>query len=156
MLTSALLMLLVACGDNFSSVQAEDTIEAYEAFIANNEGSPWLLQANDRLETLYLDKAAKEKSLEAYDGYLTRFPEGKLRPRALSEREGFLFDWAKAEANEAGWRKFLDEYPKADRARRLEAERMVQVHEYLGKVKLSETRAQPVNLAEDPNGPKDG
>ena len=156
MLTHIVLFALLACGDNFASVQSADTIEAYEEYLAANPGSRWEMQANDRLETLYLDKASKEKSLEAYDAYLERFPEGKLRSRALGEREGFLFDWAKHEGTEASWTKFLAEYPKADKARKKEAERMVEVYAYLGKVTLSDTRAKPVNLAEDPKGPMDG
>jgi len=151
-----LLMVLTACGDNFSVVQKEDTIEAYEAYLAENPDSRWTLQANDRLETLYLEKAREEKSLEAYDAYLERFPEGKLRGKALDEREEFLFDWAKSEDSKAAYEKFLDEYPKADKKRRRHAERMIEVHEYLGKVDLSDTKVEQVNMAENPDGPKDG
>jgi hypothetical protein len=158
------LVLLVACGDNFSSIQQADTptadkaevIKLYEDYLTNNPDGRWVLQANDRLETLYLEKAAAEKSLEAYDAYLARFPEGKLRGRALGEREGFLFDWAKSENTKESWNKFLDEYPKAEKKLRSEARRMVEVHEYLDKVSVSEPRVKQVNMAENPDGPLDG
>jgi hypothetical protein len=156
MFRSLLLVALIACGDNFASVQKEDSIEAYEKFLADNPGSRWELQANDRLETLYLEKATQEKSLAAYDAYLDRFPQGKLRSRALGEREGFLFDWAKGEGTEESWTKFLKEYPKAEKARRREAKRMIEVYEYLDQITLSDTRVKQVNLAEDPKGPLDG
>jgi len=151
-----LLFALTACGDNFSAVQKVDTIDAYEKYLQENPDSRWVLQANDRLETLYLERAREEKSLEAYDGYLERFPQGKLRKKALDEREEFLFDWARHENTSASWTKFLDEYPKGDKKRKREAERMVEVHEYLDKVSLSDTRVMQVNMAENPDGPMDG
>lgn len=160
----AIALLLAGCGDGFSAIQQADKqgadpgelIPMYEGFLDKNPGSRWELQANDRLETLYLEKASKEKSLEAYDAYLERFPQGKLRSRALDEREGFLFDWAKGEGTEDSWTKFLDEYPKAEKTRRREAKRMIEVYEYLDKVALSDMRVKQVNLAENPDGPLDG
>jgi len=156
MFAGGLLFALTACGDNFSAVQKTDTIDAYEAYLKENPDSRWVLQANDRLETLYLEKAREEKSLASYDAYLERFPQGKLRAKALGEREEFLFDWAKHEDSMASWTKFLDEYPKADKKRKKQAERMIEVHEYLDKVTLSEARQKQVNMAENPKGPLDG
>ena len=156
MLTGLLLFWLVACGDDFAAAQAADTIEAFEAYLAANPNSRWDMQAKDRLETLYLATAKEEKTLAAYDAYLERFPEGNQRARALEEREVFLFDWAKSTETEEAWQKYLKEYPKGDKARVKEAERMLKVAQYLPMLTLSEVKAEPVNLAEDPNGPKDG
>ncbi len=164
MFRSLLFALLIACGDGFSAIQQADSPDAdpdaiiplYEKYLTNNPDGRWVLQANDRLETLYLAKAAEEKSLEAYDAYLDRFPKGKLRAGALAKREGFLFDWAKDEATADSWAAFLKEYPKADKKRRSEAKRMIEVHEYLGKVTLSDIRVKKVNMAENPEGPLDG
>jgi len=164
MFRTLVLAMLIACGDGFSAIQQADTPDAdpdviipqYEQYLKDYPDGRWVLQANDRLETLYLSKAAKEKSLEAYDAYLEHFPKGKLRKRALEEREGFLFDWAKAEGTSASWNQFLEEYPKAEKLRRAEAKRMIEVLEYLDKVTLSEPRFKQVNMAEDPKGPLDG
>lgn len=147
---------LTACGDNFAAVQKEDTIEAYEAFLEANPDSRWTMQANARLEDLYLQKARDEKSLEAYDGYLERFPEGALRQKALGEREEFLFDWAKGEGTQEAYERYLKEYPKGDKKMRKQAERMMAVYAYLPNVTLSEVKITQVNMAEDPKGPLDG
>jgi tetratricopeptide (TPR) repeat protein len=156
MFAGGLVALLTACGDDFTAVQKADTIEAYEAYLEANPDSRWTLQAEGRLEGLYLEKARAEDSLEAYDAYLERFPKGTLRAKAFEEREEFLFDWARGEDTQASWQTFLDEYPKGDKKRRKQAERMIEVHEYLDKVTLSDTRVEQVNMAEDPKGPKDG
>lgn len=148
--------VLTACGDNFAAVQKEDTIEAYEAFLEANPDSRWTMQANARLEDLYLQKARDEKSLEAYDAYLERFPEGALRKKALDEREEFLFDWAKSENSKEAYERFLAEYPKGDKKRRKAAERMIAVHDYLPNVALSDVKISQVNMAEDPKGELDG
>jgi len=153
---ACLLAGLTACGDNFAAVQKADTIEAYEAFLTDNPESRWTMQATARLEDLYLAKARDDKSLEAYDAYLERFPEGALRKKALDEREEFLFDWATSEDTKEAYEKFLAEYPKGDKKRKKKAQRMIEVHDYLPHVALSDTRVEQVNMAEDPKGPKDG
>lgn len=153
---SLLLALAAGCGDNFASVQAADTIEAYEDWLARNPGGRFELEAVSRLEGLYLERARKEKTLQAYDAYLERFPDGALKERALTEREEFLYDWARVTNTLESWQAFLDAYPRADRKRRGTATRMVAVHGYLPHLELSEPVIAQVNLAEDPKGPLDG
>ena len=71
MLRSLALLLLVACGDGFSAIQQADTPDAdpdviipqYEQYLKDYPDGRWVLQANDRLETLYLAKAAKRPDL---------------------------------------------------------------------------------------------
>ena len=109
------LLLFLACGTPYSEVQKMDTIEAYEAWIAENAGSPQMTLAEIRLEELYLEKAREEKTLEAYDDYLSRYGEkgGELVNKATIEREEFLFDWAGDENTIDGWEKYIAEYPNA-------------------------------------------
>ncbi len=154
--TALLLLASVGCGDNFQQVQSVDTIEAYEQYLVEYPDGRFVLQANSRLESLYLDKARAEKSLESYDAYLERFPEGALKTKALEEREEFLFDWAKAENTAASWDTFLGEYPKAQKDRRSHAKRMVAVHAYLPNLDVAAPSMEQINLAEDPEGPLNG
>jgi hypothetical protein len=147
---------LIACGDGFQAAQEADSIEAYEAYLQANPEGRFSLQANSRLESLYLETAAQEKSLEAYDRYLERFPEGALHEKGLNERESFLFAWANEQNTAASWQRFLDEYPKGKKERKQKARRLIKVHEYLEHLDVSEAEMSQVNLAEDPEGPLDG
>ncbi len=150
-----LALTLVACGDNFADVQAKDTIEAYEEFLKNNPDTRFRMEAEDRLETLYLQKARKE-GLEGYDAYLERFPEGNQRETALEEREAYLFAWAEEQNTKEAWERFLDEYPKADKQHRRKAKNMITVHKYLDDLEVGAPTVEQINLAEDPEGPLDG
>lgn len=151
----ALALALTAC-DNFSAVQAEDTIEAYEQYIADNPDSRMLLQAQERLQTLYLEKAKEEKTLEAYDAYLERFPEGMYVDKAMKEREEFLYAWAASEDSAESWQKYLEEYPRADRKKKKQARDRIAVAAYEANLVQGEPKRERVNLAEDPEGPKNG
>jgi len=153
---SWLVMALVACSDPYVVAQGEDTIEAFEQYLSEHPDGRYVLEATDRLETLYLQKAAKEQSLEAYDAYLERFPEGIQRDKALAEREKFLYIWAKEQNSQDAWKKFLDEYPKADKKRKRYAERMIDVYGYLPNLEVGAVEQKEVNMAEDPEGPKNG
>ncbi len=151
-----LLMAWVGCSDPFVVAQGEDTIEAFEKYLAENPNGRFTMEATDRLETLYLQKAASEKSLEAYDAYLKRFPKGNQRDKALAEREKFLFAWAKEQGNVQAWERFLEEYPRADKKRKRVAKRMIEVHAYLPNLEVGEVEQKQVNMAEDPEGPLNG
>lgn len=149
-------LTLAACADPFAAAQKADTIEAYEQYLAEHPDGRFAIQAKSRLEQLSYEKARAEKSLEAYDAYLERFPDGALHAKALAEREEFLFEWARATDTLAAWEKFLDEYPKAQKERRNKARNMVAVHGYREHLTIGEPVVEQVNLAENPDGPKDG
>lgn len=152
----ALSLLLIGCGDNFADVQAEDTIEAYETFLANNPGSRFEMEANDRLETLYIKAAREAGTLAAYDAYLERFPEGNQREGALDEREGVMFSEAGVANTKEAWEGFLEAYPKAKKERKKHAEAMIKVAKYIDQLELGPATMEQVNLAEDPEGPLNG
>ena len=155
-LIAALLIITTACGDNFAAVQAEDSIEAYENYLKNNPDGRFAMEANARLEDLYLQAARDGKSLEGYDRYLERFPDGALREKGLKEREEFLFAWANETNTGETWKKFLEEYPRAEKTRRAKAKRMINVHTYSENLEVSPPRVEQINLAEDPEGPLNG
>ncbi len=155
---ATLIALFTACGgDDFRDVQKADSIEAYEAYLANNSPDRnTLLQANTRLEELYLDKAKATASLEAYDVYLEKYPEGRLRERGLKEREQFLFDWALSERSVEAWSTFLEQYPKAEKDRKRKAKKGLAIAEYSPSLEQGAVQASETNLAEDPEGAMDG
>jgi len=155
-LLSLILALGFACADPFTAVQEADTIEAYEAYMADHPDGRFQMQAESRLEELYLQAARDGKTLEAYDAYLERFPEGVLLEKAMLERETFLFDWANATNTIASWEKFLEEYPKANKKRKQHARRVLKVLGYSDHLDVGGVRQKKVNLAENPDGPLDG
>lgn len=154
-----LLTVLAACGTSFNEIQKTDTIEAYEAWIAENSGSGNMTLAQIRLEELYLAKAKEMASLEGYDLYLSKYPEGgqnQLREKALEQREEFLFGWAEGENTVAGWESYLEEYPRAPKKNKSEARRRIKVLGYVDKLQIGPVEMEPTNLAENPDGPLDG
>jgi len=153
------LMLALACGPSFHEVQKADSIEAYEAFIEAAPNSPSITMAEIRLEELYLEKAREEKTLEAYDVYLGLYgdnPKSQLSEKAVEEREEFLYAWAEESNSVEAWQKWLDEYPKGDKKRKQEARRRVGMNAYVDSLDIGPVEVEPVNLAEDPDGPLDG
>ena len=147
---------LAACGDSFVDVQSADTIEAYEEFLTNNPDTRFKMEAEDRLETLYLEKARTDGGLEGYDKYLERFPEGNQIETAHTEREGQLFVICERENTKESWQRWLDEYPKGKPERRKKAKRMLHVHSAGAGIEIGPVEVTQVNLAEDPEGPLDG
>jgi hypothetical protein len=150
-----LLLLAIGCGDNFADVQAADSIEAYEEYLKNNPDSRFLMETEDRLETLYIEKA-RDEGVPGYDAYLERFPEGHQREDAIGEREAHLFVWAEETNTNEGWERFQKEYPKPAKERRSKVKNMLKVHKYLEHLDVAAPMIEQINLAEDPEGPLDG
>lgn len=151
--------LLVACGPSFHEIQKTDTIEAYEQFLAESPNDPNVTLAKIRLEELYLEKARAEKTLEAYDLYLSKYQGDTTSQHvttAVEERETFLYDHAVEQNTKEGWQQYLDEYPKGEKKRKQEARRRIKMMEHVGDLEIGPCEMEPVNLAEDPDGPLDG
>ncbi len=157
-----LTLLMLACGTSFSEVQKTDSIEAYEAWIAENPGSPQMTLAEIRVEELYLEKAREDQTLEAYDIYLGKYGDtgGRLAEKAREERETFLFGWAQEENTIGSWQTYLDEYPngggKEGRKNRKESTARINVLGYHANLDIGPVEVEAVNLAEDPDGPLNG
>lgn len=157
LLTLALALATAVGCDDYGAVQQEDTIEAYERYLAENPDSSNAFTANIRLEELYLDKARKEATLEAYDAYLARWPEGIHTETAHAERESMLYTRAQREGTAQAWRTFLEEYPKAKPRQARTARRALEAAEYVeAHMTIGPIASEKVNLAEDPQGPLNG
>ena len=148
-------LLLSAC-DDFAQVQKEDSIEAWEQWLSQNpDAGSKTATAKLRLEELYVEKARLRGTLEDRDAYLLRYPKGKYRDEIKKAREDALFQEAEDAGTVDGWKHFLSLCP--DAGRRLDLARAgLKAAEYAPNLKIGEVRVEPVNLAEDPKGPKDG
>lgn len=153
---AAILIFLLACADDFAVAQQADTLEAYQNYLDENPSGRHRIEAEALLETKYLEAAHAEGSLEAYDRYLERFPEGALRERVLEEREGFLFGWSRDRGTVEGWDRYLSEYPSASRERLAKAKILRRVASYADQIVVAPLKVEAINLARDPNGPKNG
>lgn len=153
--TLLILSMLTGC-DPYATVLQEDTIDSYEQYLTENPTSPNVIPAKARLEELYYKAAKAEDTLEGYDRYLDRWPKGPHRVKVKAARKDMLWAWAETEHTEAGWQKFLDEYPQAGRKMRGKARSAKKAAAYQGNLAIGDVRVEPVNLAEDPNGPKNG
>lgn len=151
------LALLVACsaGPDFAEVQAADTIEAYEGFLAADPETFYKPQIDVRLEELYFEKAKKEASIASWDVYFGKFPEGKHAKEAKVAKEDLAFSAAAAENTLESWKKFVAEWPAGSPTHLTRANGGIFVAEY-GKLSIGEPTVLQVNLAEDPKGPLNG
>jgi hypothetical protein len=154
----AALLAILALGacDPFPQVRKEDTIEAYEAYLAEHPDSNYAIEARGRLETLMFEKAQKEQSLAAYDAYLERFPKGIYREKAYEQREQYLWAWAEETHTPEGWDRYLEEYSQFDAKKVRKARKRREAAAHKDQIGLGEPKAERVNLAEDPEGPKNG
>lgn len=153
----ALLALLAACetGPTFAQVQEQDTLEAYEAFVAANPGSIYQTQIDKRLDDLYFEKAKAEGTLAGYDVYLQKMPKGKHVSESNTAREKIRWDETIKDGSPDAWRKFVAEFPTAQKDHKGEAEAAVAAADY-GKLTIGEPKVEMVNLAKDPAGEKNG
>jgi hypothetical protein len=151
------LLLLSGCtGPSYDTALREDTIEAYKAFLEANPGSSMELPAKKRLEELFFEQAQKEGTAEAWELYLTEFPEGGPHyAEALKAATGSAWKRAFSDGSVDALKAFLDKYGKGDRMVTDRARGLLAAKEY-GKLEVSEPRVQKVNLAEDPKGELNG
>lgn len=146
---------LFAC-DNYAEVREQNTIEAYEAYIAQNPSSTNALEAKSRIETLMYEKAKTEESLEAYDAYLEKYPRGVFHEKARKERETYLWDWAAQTHTPEAWEQYLKEYPKIDARKIRRAKTRLAAAKYAPNIGIGPLTSEPANMAENPEGPKNG
>jgi hypothetical protein len=151
-----LVVLSLAGCDPFPEVRKVDTIEGYEAYIAEHADSTFVSEARARLEVLYLEKARAERTLEAYDAYTSKFPQGVYRKEAYIEREAFMWAWADATNTADAWERYLKEYPSHDARKVKDARRRKECATYLPNLAWTPVAMKKVNLAEDPNGELNG
>ncbi len=163
---AAVLMLLAgavalsACGPSYDETRKVDTIEAWEEFLTQtNSSSPHYYKAENRLAELELEATRAEGTPEAFDAFLEKFsaPQFKpLREKADALREDVIYNWADEQGTVEAWEKFLAEFPKTKRRRKVEARKRIKMGRFIDTVQLSPVRQERVNLAEDPEGPLNG
>lgn len=146
---------LLAC-DPYLDVQKIDTVEAYEAYLADHPTGTNAFRAQVRLEELVLARARELRTGEAYADFLARFPESVHADAARDEREEAMFEEAGAASTVAAWEAFVQAYPHAHKGRADEARKALEASRYAPMLQHGELRVKQVNLAEDPEGPLDG
>lgn len=152
---AVLLSLLVGCADPLADAQKANTIESWEAYLATNPDGSDKTLAETSLATLLIEKARKDKTPEAYDAVINRFPKHKEIKALKEERINVAFLAAEASGTADAWKKFLEENKDASKSQKERARGMVSILEYNG-LQQSDVVMEEVNLAEDPKGPKDG
>lgn len=151
-----LLSLFMGCADPYADAQKADTIESWDNYLTKEKPSgSEKSSAEQRLSELMVQKARTAHTLEAYDAAIKRFPKHKDIKKLIAERMDVSWDIANKANTVDSWKKFLDENPDAPKIQRERARGFVGVLEY-GKITVGEVKAEEVNLAEDPKGPKDG
>ena len=158
LLAPLVMMLAIGCGNPFEDAQKLDTVDAYEKFLTEHPSSPFVTQAEIRVEELMLEKARADQTLESYDAVIKRFPEGKgqLYHKAWEERREVLYKWADETDTPEAWHKYLDEYPSGDKKKKEEARTRIKMSEYTSQIALSPVEAEQINLAAIPDGPLNG
>ncbi len=155
-IVALLALQLVACAeDEFVTAQGIDSIEGYEAYVAENPESIYQTQIDRRLEELYFQKAEAEPTAEIWEAYAAKFPEGKHQKEANEALQVYAWEETTAAGTTEAYKAFLDKYPKAEKTRRKKAEGMVRVSEY-ALLTAAEPKVTEVNMAEDPKGEKNG
>jgi hypothetical protein len=142
---------LVACGEDFVTVQKQDTIEAYEKFQAENPTSIYNDQINIRLDELYSDRARTEGSVAAWDAYLAKFPKGKKVKEAEAFKEDAAWDAAEASGTADAYNDFLAKYATATKPHKDAADQQLAIAAY-GKLVIAPPNVTKLNAAEDPKG----
>lgn len=150
------LALLAAC-DDFESVKRADTVEAYEAWLAENgtDGSK-AGTALLRLEELLRTAAREKQTPAAYEAYLTRFPTHKNAAELRAEYETMMFDLAELAGTPEAWAAFQKACPDVKGQRAEWARNAAQAAAYAQNLKIGEVRVEKINLANDPKGELNG
>jgi hypothetical protein len=157
MRTLLLALFLAACADPYADAEQAGTIEAWESYLATgNPSASQKLTAEQKLEALLVAKAEETKAIPDYDAVIKRYPKSKSIKKMKEGRATAAFNVAESENTVDAWKRFLDENDTADGALKKKARDRMAVAEYVDKLGISEVKAEQVNLAEDPKGPKDG
>ena len=151
-----LALALLGCGDPYVTAQQSGTIDAFETYLAENPDGRYRLQAESQLETMYLEEASTNPSLEAYDRYLERWPKARPYANSPGRAREVPVRLGHGERKEPAWDRFLREYPRASPTRLKNAKRAKAVSAYVDSLSWTDLKIYEINLAENPDGPEDG
>jgi hypothetical protein len=151
------LLSLLACGPNPFDVAMEDgSIDTLRAFLVENPDHRLGYMAISAIEKRYGEIAQELNTVEAWDDYMSRYPEGEHVRDGRQIREVLMYDIAAAENTPESWQAFLDAYQYSTTPLKDRAEQRMAVAPFLGQLQFGEVSVSPVNLAENPEGPMNG
>ncbi len=155
--TLFLAFLLAACGDNYAAVQKADTIEAYEAYLAENPDAGRSVEAAWRLEELYLQKATDGDSEELWANYFERYPAGNVAEEARKRHQNWLVNNALRSGASKDWKALLEAYPSPPKTVKSLAKSALEASTFAEQyIQVGDITQGEVNMAEEENGPMDG
>lgn len=114
-------LVLISCKGTkkFQEARSIDSIEAYEQFIANKPKSPFVQNANDRLNHLHEEQMWSHTKTSSrvidFEAYLKKYPQGSHISEATTSIEKLVLekDWRAAETigTERSYSGFIDKHP---------------------------------------------
>jgi hypothetical protein len=151
------LLALFACGpDPFNVAMDDGSIDTLRAFLVENPDHRLAYMAVSAIEKRYGEIAQESNTVEAWDNYMSRYPEGEHVRDGRQIRERLMYDIAAAENTPESWQAFLDAYQYSSTPLKDRAEQRAAVAPFLGQLQFGEVSVNPANLAENPDGPMDG
>ena len=113
MLISFFLSLFIACSNPYKEAESQNTIEAYEKFIAENPNNGNVKLAQLKIENLLLEKARKSNKIEDYEAFLKKYASKKDSENykdAFSEKMFLSWEKTQQDDTEAAYHAFIEEY----------------------------------------------
>jgi hypothetical protein len=149
------LLLFLACGPNFHTIQQEDTIEAYQRYLDAEPEGRWVPEATKRIETLRYEAVVEENTLAGFDRFLEEHPDSNYFGKVMSLREHFVYTNTKNTHTVEAYQAYLKEYPTRKKHSDY-AKNQIVILEYGEGLTLTDPRMAEVNMAENPKGPMNG
>ena len=156
MIVTAVLALL-ACGpDPFDVAMDDGSIEALRTFLVENPDHRLGYMAVSAIEKRYGEIAQELNTVEAWDDYMSRYPEGEHVRDGRQIRERLMYDIAAEENTPESWQTFIDAYQYSTTPLKDRAEQRLVVAPHIDQLQFGEVSVNPAYLAENPDGPMDG
>ena len=93
--------------------KANDTVEAWEAFLEWSDNPVSTRRAHLRLETLLYDAAVKTGRLEDLEAHVARFPDGRHREELVARIDRMTWDAVKSANDREACVRFRADYPQS-------------------------------------------
>ena len=110
---SFFLSLFIACSNPYKDAEVQNTIEAYEKFIAENPTNSNVKLAKLKIENLLLEKARKSNKIEDYESFLKKYSaktDSENYKDAFSEKMFLSWEKTQKEDTADAYSAFIEEY----------------------------------------------
>lgn len=108
--------LSLACAENsWEAVRQQDSATTYHQFVRDNPESPFLAEANERIEYL---RVRSHPGIDAFDRFREAYPQSALTEELNALVEPFYFDRARQANTAAAYHAFMARYPAGPLAAR--------------------------------------